>query len=523
MQRTPLVILVGLLVGLSVLAGCITSATTPPDGSGSASVGNEETDAVTHLAAARAAAATWGDNATLLAIAGTEGAPLQAVDPPMMWDTSADPNVGNGLAIVWTYVFGAVGQEKVLFVSINGAGETVYSQALHHPAFNGYCCYAIAVDDGAPEPDTATTTSYTEPSRCCYTEPYHPALSDPTVGSGDAAIAAATNESFRDFGTLHPVHGVTVFLTPGASPEGVWQIGKSTATVYSVHVGVDGKTGNVTHVHESPYYYGYPEPPCCCCEPPCCDEPEPWAPEDFSAEYTASTWAFGPSMQFSFPVDYAPAAKKVQLDLTATGVDLEAMRARVLDAHGGELARFETVPGELELEGLRTSGTYTVILEPRNTDFFVFEHTAHLEVDVDYEPVPYASTPPDLDITYLGEVQGFPGHEQYYNIPLEAPTRELTVTLDYDADLGAGRLALRIYDWYGNVLMEQMGPGTLTLADPDPWGGYSASVVLQSVSLTKVDYTVTAKAVYEPWETRVHMAEDGGAPHSGHGEHEHKH
>ncbi|HWG90179.1 MAG TPA: hypothetical protein VNZ52_04940, partial [Candidatus Thermoplasmatota archaeon] len=219
MVRTSFALLAGSLVCLAALAGCVTDASSPTPNGGAPPASATESDALEHLQAARDEAALWNPQARLVAIHGTEGAPLSPANPPFVWDTSMDPTVGNGQALVWTYAFIVEGsEEKAFFVSMSGSGERLYAQAIKYPyGFGGYGYHgggAVAhAEDASSEP-------------CCNESPPEhrpvPEIGTPTIGSGAAALAAAAGHAaFNDFATLHPVHQVAVTMFAGygsASP-----------------------------------------------------------------------------------------------------------------------------------------------------------------------------------------------------------------------------------------------------------------------------------------------------------------
>src|SRR5690349_19816002 len=84
-------------------AGCVSSPSPTRSPTPGANVGATVVDATAGLDQANALARAWHADAALRSLAGSEGVAVPNDDPPFVYDTRADPNVGDGLALEWTY------------------------------------------------------------------------------------------------------------------------------------------------------------------------------------------------------------------------------------------------------------------------------------------------------------------------------------------------------------------------------------------------------------------------------------
>jgi len=224
---------------------------------------------------ADSAARGWADGPTLVRVATTEGAPLDGrVDPPFAYDTSTDPHVGDGRALVWTFSYTAPSKGgEVFHASVGGDGSLLYARSL--PDATWGCC--IAYMHVATASSTGDDGSY-DPAIAPRKAPLPIAF---RIDAPEAYERVLGRAEFDGFAIDHPVFlATTELLSDGRGA--VWSLAYHTATGYSADAAVDADTGEVLSVSAWPSR-DPPPPPCYDCCGAC---PGSWPPQDFEGEWS---------------------------------------------------------------------------------------------------------------------------------------------------------------------------------------------------------------------------------------------
>lgn len=224
-----------LLVACGLLAaGCVGPTAdddpTPSEPSSEAAVEGrpDVADASAGLARATELARDWDANAALRAVIATEGVHAEPDDPPYLYDTRADPTIGDGLAIAWSYLFTAPPRQTTYVVSLRADGTTLYAHELTQPSFF--------------------------PSE-------QPALSAPIFSSERAAALVSANATTARFLAEHPTSFVQLALT--ATPIGPqWMLNRQTASGFGLYAMVNATSGELEHISEGPHVIVDPPRPC---------------------------------------------------------------------------------------------------------------------------------------------------------------------------------------------------------------------------------------------------------------------
>lgn len=356
MDRWTVVAAVLALALPGALAGCIARSQGGLDAaSGDSGAAPGPVEAAAHLARARELAGGWRADARLVGVFATEGAPVDLEDPPLLFDTSTDPVVGDGLALVWTYAFAAPGERRSFFVAIDGAGALRYADDL--PSFSFGHPMPVAYAESSPSPRPAEPEPLAD-------------LPDAVVASSAAAGAVAANATAQAWLAEHPVSFARVHLA--SSPEGpAWMVLRATSTGYALHALVDAKTLAVTDVNRFPDDF-FPEPPHPCPADASCDPYEPQPPPVPAPESHArsvSVDAFNPRAEWPFVLGAVEWAAEIVVRADAGGATpLEAVTVSVFDPYGSLVASAAGT-GALEIpiehEDFPWGGEYRVVVEPQ--------------------------------------------------------------------------------------------------------------------------------------------------------------
>jgi hypothetical protein len=178
-------------------------------------------DAIDGVARARELARAWQGDAALGAVIGAEGFRPQPEDPPFLYDSSHDVDVGDGLAVAWTYAFYSATSPKTFLVTIAADGSVPYAHDL----------------------DAATAPRFgAQPAA---------GLGDPLMPSKDAAALVLANETARAFQRDHPVSFAHLALA--AVPGGpLWDYGRTTTSGFSLHATIDARGHRLVEVSRYP-------------------------------------------------------------------------------------------------------------------------------------------------------------------------------------------------------------------------------------------------------------------------------
>lgn len=356
MDRWTVVAAVLALALPGALAGCIARSQGGLDSaSGDAGSAPDPVDAAAHLARARELAGAWRADARLVGVFATEGAPVDLEDPPLLFDTSKDAGVGDGLALVWTYEFAAADEPRSFFAAIDASGAVRYADDL--PAFSFAHPMPVAYAESSPSPDAREPQPLAD-------------LADAVVASAAAAGAAAANATVQSWLVEHPVSLARVHLV--SSPEGpAWMVLRATSTGYSLHAMVDAEALRVTDVNRFPDDLRY-DPPNPCPADASCDPYEPQPPPVPAPESHARSVAvdaFNPRAEWPFLIGAQEWAADVVVRADAGGATpLDAVTVSVFDPYGSLVAS-ATGAGAIEMpfehEDFPWGGEYRVVVEPQ--------------------------------------------------------------------------------------------------------------------------------------------------------------
>lgn len=406
--------------------------------------------ALQHRAAADARAAQWQEDARLLHVSATEGRPVHnMVDPPMLWDTSADTFVGDGRALVWTFTYASAEAPQTLFwVTVGADGRELYARDLPQP---WYCCFA--------EPMVVESTAAADGGQVAYSEPPQHAWALPpaveaTVDAPEALSAVRDRPEFADFALDHPVFMAIVVLER-VGDRSVWTIGYQTATVFSSFAQVDAMTGEVVQVHAWPRPCCDPQPP----EPPTPQPPDPCCrPEDFQATYEGTLGYGRASWDASFPVEQASwvDAIHVKADIDGTVLDPEAVILDVYDSDWRIVGRSTFAEGfAVTIEKVARSGIYTAMVTDRQG---ILPETKPVTLDV---VVDYLEAPEGLagTYTYYGEAYNM----WTMGVPTwaEDDVRASDALLRFETTLPTQHLSLVLIDEWGNEIETATAGGSM--------------------------------------------------------------
>lgn len=495
MSRKPIVIVLAVLL-LASAVGALAVAVSqeaPP----AVQVPSTESGALAHFDAADQAAAAWHANAALVAVRATEGAQVDArIDPPLKWDTSTDPSVGNGLALVWTFIYVSPNATHESFwVSIGGDGSLLYARALTEP---GWCCEPVAVASHVSHEDDMT---HDAPESSNTTEPewYVPPI-NASIDAPAAVAAALAEDAFEGFALDHPVHMVELSLMPGPDGHGLWSVSFMTATRFSAHALVDGETGEVLESGSwpSPCYDCYPRPvPPLPPVPP--TPPEPCCkPEDVHKTYTGEVSA---SQPFSVYFDVIEPVWLSSARITASVSDVpdgDEVTLVVLDGDYREVHRSAlTGSGTLEanFDAVPTWGGYSAMIERTSpvmaSALPMIERPIPVEIGID---LVYADAPQERPTEWRFTGEAWPG-EQWISLNVMDANWWMmtpeTVTLTWDAEIPVESLDLVIYDTWGNVAARASG-------DDLPQGTQSITLEVPADTASSGACCWSAAVAYDP-------------------------
>ncbi len=402
-------------------------------------VPSEEASAGVLLPIAVEAASAWDADAFLVRAFATEGAPVDGrVDPPMIYDTTPDASVGNGLAVVWTFSFAAPSKGSVLrFVSVGGDKSILYDREIPDPEYG--CCVAYehaAHDAYASHP------------------PPGPRAAAFAIGADEAVSKIADREEFRAFADDHPQF--QAFLLLHADGErSVWTIAYRTASFFHATAVVDAATGDVAFVDAWPSTR--PTPPCCDPHPvsPVPPPPEPYVPADYSAEYSAVLGPSQSSFGVNVPLDSRFYARELRVAVEVEGaLVVDEFAFRLVDAEGREIYRekgsgaFEAVVTSFSWEG----AYYAELVTARP---LAHDVPVTVRASVDYEPG--EANAPAADGAFTGEAYAWGGEQWYAIHPDGAPVTGVRLTLSWNRALPTEKLELVLHDDLGNPIARASG------------------------------------------------------------------
>jgi hypothetical protein len=454
-----------------------------------------ESGALVHREAADLDAAGWQRDAVLVHVAATEGIPVHGrVDPPLAWDTTDDPFVGNGKALVWTVTYASPSVEGSAFwVSIGGDGGVLYARELRVPY---WCCHEVAVDAVS----TSSSSPPSEPAPAPMSRGVYALIDAP-----EAMASVAHRPEFEAFAEDHPVFLSNIELVPGED-HSMWLLSYQTATVYGAAAVVDAKTGEVLHIGEWPS----PQPPCCTPPPPpvpCCQPPDHHA----TSEGTVGTQP----LSVEFPVNdvHWLGTLRVEAEI-ADALPTESFTLEVFDSLGRIVWR-TTGNGQLSADifPALTSGVYTASLQTfQSRGLPLRDVAASLRVDVEYND--YVGNWMGATSTFYGDIT--PMSETTIPLHNEFGLTASALFLSWPRNLPRDNLEIDILDDEGNVWASargseiEFGTGTLELELPESMCCLSAVVRHVGEGVQSVEFTLLAAferpdvAYSEPTHHREH-------------------
>ncbi|HLE98171.1 MAG TPA: hypothetical protein VI997_12435 [Candidatus Thermoplasmatota archaeon] len=393
---------------------------------------------------ADSAARGWADGPTLVRVATTEGAPLDGrVDPPFAYDTSTDPHVGDGRALVWTFSYTAPSKGgEVFHASVGGDGSLLYARSL--PDATWGCC--IAYMHVATASSTGDDGSY-DPAIAPRKAPLPIAF---RIDAPEAYERVLGRAEFDGFAIDHPVFlATTELLSDGRGA--VWSLAYHTATGYSADAAVDADTGEVLSVSAWPSR-DPPPPPCYDCCGAC---PGSWPPQDFEGEWSGSLGRDYPWFAAQVSVEAAAYARSLHVEgEVQDALPGEEFVLTVTDASGFELARTRGGASlELDVSEFPTQGAYLARIEGR-VPRAVGEAPVLLRASLDYGEEP-TSFPPSIRHG-SGEVWGWQT-DRWYPLDLGRPAEVVTVTLAWTRAEPTQALELVLLDNMGNPVARAAG------------------------------------------------------------------
>lgn len=429
-----------------------------------------ESGALPLLPTADAAARAWRPDAYLVAAAATEGRPPEGrVDPPFLYDTSADPLVGNGRSLAWSYAYASPGEaSKLLFVTVGGDGGVLYQRAMADPTRAGSCC---ATDERAAYAERAGADS----SAYYHGSSAPPALPRIALDADEAVSRVVDHPAFADFALDHPVFTAMHALAPGPHGRPAWHVAYRTDTVFSAFAVVDASTGEVLRVDAAPFTG-------CCAAPatptpatpvpthPPEPHPDPrcCAPADRHEEFRVRLGPGMPSHQIWIPVEAPDYARSLHVVARQdrSGLALDEVQMRVTDGEGRPLAS-EKQRGDVEakLRSFPSRGVYGVQL---SLPAPLREVVLHVRVDLLHNPVPDAA-PASYSFRDALMPMGGASH-----VPLSFPygATPTHARLEWTQSTGTGGVEVALLDRYGNEVHSTrsegpiVGTGSATLDVP---------------------------------------------------------
>lgn len=369
MRRSALALVLLAIALPGALAGCL-GRSQGLDGANAddGAPPSDPVDALAHAANARALAAEWRSDATLVAVFAMEGAPVDVEDPPFLFDTSQDFAVGDGRALVWTYAFSAPNASRTFFAAMDASGVARYADDLPAGAYGGYPVRPVAVAPAEPAHAHGSSSIHAHAEEPA---PFPP-IGDASLRSADAAALLAANETARAWLAEHPVSVARLQIAPAPGGE-TWMISRSTATGYALAAVVDASTLALRELHRFPedLWVDPPQPPCAAdamCRP---GEPQPPSPPPAeSHSRTVTVDAFNLRVDWPFPVSGFEWAADVVVRADVGGATpLDEVTIQVYDPMGVVVGR-ATGTGSLEVafehgEDFPWGGEYRVAVVPQ--------------------------------------------------------------------------------------------------------------------------------------------------------------